>query len=123
MGGRKEALMHGEGMLKEFSLENEVALITGAGREIGRAIASVLAESGADIVAASRTEAELEETAAEVIEQKRRCVTLPTDINNEDHLRKLVDTTLAEFGKIDILVNNAGMGSLKMTIPLPGVEK
>jgi len=46
-------------MLKEFSLENKVALITGAGRGIGRAIASVFAESGADIVAASRTEAEL----------------------------------------------------------------
>jgi 2-deoxy-D-gluconate 3-dehydrogenase len=123
MRDRKKALMHGESMLKEFSLENKVALITGAGRGIGRAIASVFAESGADIVAASRTEAELEETANEVTKQKRRCVTLPTDISNEDHLRRLVNTTISEFGKIDILVNNAGMGSLKMTIPIPGVEK
>jgi NAD(P)-dependent dehydrogenase (short-subunit alcohol dehydrogenase family) len=110
-------------MLKEFSLEGKVALITGAGRGIGRAIASTFAEAGADIVAASRTAAELEVTAAEVAKQGRKCVTLPTDINNEDHLRKLVDTALSKFGKIDILVNNAGMGSLKMTIPIPGVEK
>jgi NAD(P)-dependent dehydrogenase (short-subunit alcohol dehydrogenase family) len=113
----------GDGMLKEFSLEGNVALITGAGRGIGKAIASTFAEAGADIVAASRTEAELEETAAEVAKQGRKCVTLLTDINNEDQLRKLVDTALSRFGKIDILVNNAGMGSLKMTIPIPGVEK
>jgi len=110
-------------MLKEFSLKNKVALVTGAGRGIGRAIASIFAEAGADIVAASRTETELQETAAEVSRQGRECIIQPTDVNNLDHLKKLVDTALVKFGKIDILVNNAGMGSLKMTIPLPGVEK
>ena len=61
-------------MLKEFSLEGRTALITGAGRGIVRAIASTLAEAGADIVAASRTPAELDETAMEVHKQGRKCI-------------------------------------------------
>jgi NAD(P)-dependent dehydrogenase (short-subunit alcohol dehydrogenase family) len=118
MATRKE-----EHLLKEFSLEGRTAIITGAGRGIGRAIASTLAEAGADIVAASRTLAQLNETAAEIHKQGRKCLPVPTDITNADHLKKLVDTTLSHFGKIDILVNNAGMGSMKMTIPVPGAEK
>ncbi|OPL14269.1 MAG: hypothetical protein AVO39_09350 [delta proteobacterium MLS_D] len=110
-------------MVREFSLEGKVALITGAGRGIGRAIASVFAEAGADIVAASRTDVELKETAAEVEKLGRKCIYLPTDISNLDHLKRLVDTTLSEFNAIDILVNNAGMGTMKMTIPIPGAEK
>jgi len=110
-------------MLTEYSLEGKTALITGAGRGIGRAIASTLAEAGADIVAASRTTAELNETAAEVQKQGRKCVTLPTDITNLDHLKKLVDTALSSFGKIDILVNNAAMSNMRMTMPIPGAEK
>ena len=110
-------------MLKEYSLEGRTALVTGAGRGIGRAIASTLAEAGADIVAASRTTAELNETAEEVRQRGRKCIAVPTDITNVDHLQRLVDTALANFGKIDILVNNAGMGSMKMTIPIPGAEK
>ena len=110
-------------MLKEFSLEGRTAIVTGAGRGIGRAIASTLAEAGADIVAASRTLAQLNETAAEVHKQGRKCLPVPTDITNADHLKKLVDTALSNFGMIDILVNNAGMGSMKMTIPVPALKK
>ena len=110
-------------MVKEYSLEGKVALITGAGRGIGRAIAAVFAEAGADVVAASRTEAELKATAPEVEQFGRRCILQPTDITNGDHLKRLVDTTLSAFGKIDILVNNAGMGAMKMTVPIPGAEK
>lgn len=109
-------------MIKEFSLEGKVALVTGAGRGIGRAIASTFAEAGADIVAASRTPQELDETAEEVMMYGRRCVTVPTDINNGDQLKRLVDTAIAMFGKIDILVNNAGLDSLKLTIPVPEAE-
>ncbi len=110
-------------MLKEFSLEGKAALVTGAGRGIGRAIAVTLAEAGGDIVAASRTAAELDETAAEVRKEGRKCVTVPTDIRKRADLQKLVDTALAEFGKIDILVNNAGVGNLRNLVPLPGAEK
>lgn len=110
-------------MLKEFSLKGRTALITGAGRGIGRAIAATFAEAGADIVAASRTLDELNETAQEVQKQGHKCISAPTDITDADQLKKLVDTALSAFGKIDILVNNAGMGYMKMTIPLPGAEK
>jgi NAD(P)-dependent dehydrogenase (short-subunit alcohol dehydrogenase family) len=110
-------------LLKEFSLDGRIALVTGAGRGIGRAIASTLAEAGADIVAASRTVAELNETVAEIHKRGRKCIPVPTDITNGDHLQNLVETTLSNFGQIDILVNNAGVGSLKMTIPVPGAEK
>jgi NAD(P)-dependent dehydrogenase (short-subunit alcohol dehydrogenase family) len=110
-------------MLKEFSLEGKVALITGAGRGIGRAIAEVFAEAGADIVAASRTDKELKETAIEIEKWGRRCVTPPTDVGNGEQLSQLVEKALSEFGKIDILVNNAGISMLKMTIPIPGAEK
>ncbi len=110
-------------MLKEFSLENKVALITGAGRGIGRAIASTFAEAGADIVAASRTEAELKETAEEVEKQGRRCVAQPADITDGADLKRLVEAAISTFGKIDILVNNAAMSTMKMTIPIPGAEK
>ena len=109
--------------MKEYSLEGKTALITGAGRGIGRAIAAVFAEAGADLVVASRTESELKETAAKVDAFGRRCVKQPTDITNGDHLKRLVDTSLSAFGKIDILVNNAGMGMMKTTIPIPGAEK
>lgn len=110
-------------MLKEFSLEGRTALITGAGRGIGRAIASTLAEAGADIVAASRTPAESDETAMEVHKQGRKCILVPTDITITDHLKKLDDTTLSNFGKIDILVNNAGVGNFRNIVPIPGAEK
>ncbi len=110
-------------MLKEFNLEGKVALITGAGRGIGRAIAATFAEAGADIVAVSRPSSELRETASEVEKYGRKCMILPTDIVNVDHLKKLVDTTISTFGKIDILINNAGMGTMKMTVPIPGAEK
>jgi 2-deoxy-D-gluconate 3-dehydrogenase len=110
-------------MLKEYSLEGRVALITGAGRGIGRAIAVALAEAGADIVAASRTESELKQTAEEVEKLGRKCIILPTDITNNGHLKRLVDTAISKFGKIDILVNNAAMSTMKLTIPVPGAEK
>ncbi|MGD0855359.1 MAG: SDR family oxidoreductase [Dehalococcoidia bacterium] len=110
-------------MIKEFSLERKIALITGAGRGLGRAIATVFAEAGADVVGASRTAAELEETAAEVRRFGRRCLSVPTDITNLTQLRTLVDRAVDEFGKVDILVNNAGLGFTKPMILTPGLDK
>lgn len=110
-------------MINEFDLTGRVALITGAGRGIGRAIAETLSEAGADIVAASRTVLELEETASVVAKNGSKCIVIPTDINDQEQLKNLVNTALSSFGKIDVLVNNAAMASLKMTIPIPGMEK
>jgi len=97
-------------ILESFSLEGKVAIITGAGRGLGRAMAIRFANCGADIVAASRTLAQLEETAAEVRKLGRRCLVKPTDVTSSSQVNAMVDAAIAEFGQIDILVNNAGIG-------------
>lgn len=96
-------------ILDNFSLEGKVALITGAGRGLGRAMALRFANCGADIVAASRTLAQLEETAAAVRALGRRCLVKPTDVTQSAQVNAMVEAAIAEFGKVDILVNNAGI--------------
>lgn len=97
-------------ILDSFSLEGKVAIITGAGRGLGRAMALRFANCGADIVAASRTLAQLEETAAAVRGVGRKCLIKPTDVSRSDQVNAMVEAAVAEFGRIDILVNNAGIG-------------
>ena len=97
-------------ILDSLKLDDKVAIITGAGRGLGRAMAVKFAEAGADVVAASRTQAQLEETAAEVAKLGRKCVIVPTDVTDSAQVNALAAATLKEFGKIDILVNNAGGG-------------
>lgn len=109
-------------MLKEYSLEGKTALITGAGRGLGKAIAIAFAEAGADIAVAARTPREIEQTAAEVRQEGRRCITVPTDVSKEDQIKNMVQKTLAEFGKIDILVNNAGIELTRPILPLPDLK-
>ncbi len=90
-------------------LENRRALITGGDSGIGRAVAVAFAREGAD-VALSYLEAEesdARETARLVEKAGRRAVSLPGDIRSEEHCRRLIDTTVHEFGGLDILVNNA----------------
>lgn len=105
-------------MLQEYSLEGKVAIVTGAGRGIGKAISLVLAEAGADIVAAARTVAEIEETAREVRALGRRALPIPTDVTRADQVQRMVEKTVSEFGKVDILVNNAGVSRPKQLVPL-----
>ncbi len=103
-------------VLKEFSLDGKVAIVTGASRGIGKAIALTMAEAGADIVAAARTAAELEKTAKEVRQLGRKCLAVPTDVTKLKQVEKMADKAIAEFGKIDILVNNAGIDLRKPAI-------
>lgn len=107
-------------MIKEFSLEGKVAIVTGAGRGIGKGIALALAEAGADIVAAARTEHEINEVAKEIKQLGRRCLAVPTDITKKDEVQRMVEKAVSEFNKIDILVNNAAIvTAVKPLVPLP----
>ena len=82
--------------------------MTGAGKGIGAGCAIGLAEAGADVVLAARTESDLEAVAADVRDRGRRALVVPTDVTDSDQLGRLVDAAVAEFGRLDILVNNAG---------------
>jgi 7-alpha-hydroxysteroid dehydrogenase len=95
-------------ILDRFRIDGCVAVVTGAGRGIGRGISLAFAEAGADVVCAARTLSDLERTAAAVRERGRRALAVPTDVTRTDQLEGLVEATLAEFGRIDLLVNNAG---------------
>lgn len=103
---------------KEFNLEGRVALVTGAGRGLGKGIASTLAEAGADIVAVARTASQIEETAGEVRKLGRKCLPIPTDVIKADQVERMVEKAIAEFGKINILVNNVGRSRPKPLVPL-----
>jgi NAD(P)-dependent dehydrogenase (short-subunit alcohol dehydrogenase family) len=109
-------------VLTEYNLQGKVAIVTGAGRGIGKGIALTLAEAGADIVAVARTVAEIDETAEEVRQIGQRYLPVPTDVTQADQVEDMVRTTIGEFGRVDILVNNAGTGIAKPLVPMPELQ-
>jgi NAD(P)-dependent dehydrogenase (short-subunit alcohol dehydrogenase family) len=94
-----------------MSLENRVALITGAGRGIGHAVALGYAEAGALLAIVARSEQELAATAGEIRALGRKVLSISADLSEPAVPRKVVEQVLEQFGAIDILVNNAGVGS------------
>jgi 3-oxoacyl-[acyl-carrier protein] reductase len=92
-----------------MELAGQVAIVTGAGRGIGRATALELARMGADIAVAELDRANAEGTASELRGLGRRAVVVQTDVTSRGDLLAMVEQTLAEFGRIDSLVNNAGI--------------
>jgi len=92
-----------------MELSGLVAIVTGAGRGIGRATALELAQMGADIVVAELDREGAERTAAEVKGLGRRVSVVRTDVTSRDDLTTMADRARAEFGRIDVLVNNAGI--------------
>ncbi|AQQ53558.1 SDR family NAD(P)-dependent oxidoreductase [Planococcus lenghuensis] len=94
-------------MLKSFSLEGKTAIVTGAGRGIGKAIALAFAEAGANLLLVARTEEQLVEVQKEI--GNGRTHYAAADITDREQVKKAVGKALGEFGAIDILVNNAGM--------------
>lgn len=101
--------------LNSFSLADKVAIVTGAGRGIGKAIALGLADVGASVIVAARTASDIENTAAEIEKKGRKALAIPTDVRLSDQVNNLINSTIKEFGKVDILVNNAG-GSFNVPI-------
>jgi 7-alpha-hydroxysteroid dehydrogenase len=95
-------------LLERFQLTGKVALITGAGKGIGAAIALAFAEAGADVALLARTVTDLEGVAEGVRSHGRRALVMPTDVIELAQLDPAVERTVGELGGIDIVVNNAG---------------
>jgi NAD(P)-dependent dehydrogenase (short-subunit alcohol dehydrogenase family) len=91
------------------SLTGKVAVITGAGKGIGKACARLFAAEGAAVVLAARTEGDIEAVAAGIVAAGGRALAVPTDVANEASVEGLFARAAAEFGQVDILVNNAGV--------------
>jgi 3-oxoacyl-[acyl-carrier protein] reductase len=91
-----------------MKLKDRVAIISGGGRNIGRAIAYRLNELGCTVVVCARTQKEIDHTAAVIQEQGGRSVAICCDVGQEQEVRRVVEATLRVFGRVDFLVNNAG---------------
>jgi 7-alpha-hydroxysteroid dehydrogenase len=104
-------------ILDAFSLTDRVAVVTGAGRGLGAAIAVGFAETGADVVICSRTQSQLDEVSAAVAAAGRRCVALALDASDPDTPAALVGAAERELGRLDIVVNNVGG-----TFPMPFLD-
>src|SRR5262249_41985780 len=91
-----------------FTLESKVAVVTGAGRGIGRAIAQQLAAYGAAVMINDLDATPASETEALIRNSGGRAAAVASDITKPDSPQQLIDATLAQFGAIDIIVNNAG---------------
>lgn len=96
-------------VMGQFDLSEQVAVVTGASRGIGRAIARGLADAGASVVATARSTDAIEETVAQIDAAGGTGHAIPADVSDEAAVQKLFDRTVEEFGGVDIVVNNAGV--------------
>jgi 2-deoxy-D-gluconate 3-dehydrogenase len=94
-------------------LVGKVAVVTGASRGLGRAMAQALAEAGADVVLAARSKPDLDETAHLVERAGRRAHVVPTDVTSYPAVEALMQSAMATLGRLDIVVNNSGVARVK----------
>ncbi len=108
--------------LPSFSLAGQAALVTGAARGLGRAIAVALAAAGADVALGLRDVNSAKDLVAEIEALGRHALPLQMDVTKLDQISRATDATAAQFGKLDILVNNAGGGFTNLAIDVPEEE-
>ena len=90
--------------LKNYNLKNKTAIVSGAGKGLGKACAIALAEAGANLVIISRTKKDLDEVSKKIKKLKRKCKSYVCDITNYNEIKEIIN----KQPKIDILINNAG---------------
>lgn len=100
-------------MAIQINLEGKVALVTGGGRGIGRAIALALAEAGADVCVTARTERQIQETAEMIRGMGRSALPVSADATDAAAVASIVNKTIRELGGLNILINNAGIALTK----------
>jgi 2-deoxy-D-gluconate 3-dehydrogenase len=109
-------------MLETLRLDGRVAIVTGASRGIGRAVALALAEAGADVGLGGRSKPDLDETAHQVERLGRRALALPADVRALAEMEALVERTRSALGRLDILVNNSGVVHVAPLAEMPPEE-
>jgi 3-oxoacyl-[acyl-carrier protein] reductase len=103
--------LHHTNLNKMTDLKNKNALITGAGKGIGKAIALALAKEGVNIILVARTQEEIDSVAAKVRSLRVKALAITADVADINSVNAAVEKALAEFGTIDILINNAGIAA------------
>ena len=104
------------GYLENFKVVDEVAIVSGGSKGLGRAMALGLAECGAKVVVASRTVSLIEETANEIIKNGGEAIAVPVDVKNPQSIEQMVAQVVDRYGRVDILINNAGIAPMKKTM-------
>ncbi|OGG52304.1 MAG: hypothetical protein A3F84_23380 [Candidatus Handelsmanbacteria bacterium RIFCSPLOWO2_12_FULL_64_10] len=104
------------GLKAEGQLSGKVAMVTGGGRGIGRAVALAFAREGADLCVVARTQAQVESVAGEVRALGRRALAVTADVTDPAQVERMAARVKEAFGRVDVLVNNAGGGIERRTV-------
>ena len=101
-------------MIRVNNLHRRIALVTGAGRGVGKAISVSLAKAGCRVVLAARTRDQVEAVQKEILSQGGDALAIPTDLTMDEDIQRLVEESQAKWGAVDILINNAGWGKRRL---------